>query len=82
MGTGNGENYPWFGALGWLSRLSVWLFDFGSGHNLAVVRSSPASGSVLSMEPAWDSHSPALFAPPLFSHGQVHALFLSLKINK
>lgn len=34
--------------------------DFGSGHNLRVVRSSPASGSTLSMEPAWDFLSPSL----------------------
>ena len=26
--------------------------DFGSGHDLRVVRSSPASGSALGMEPA------------------------------
>lgn len=29
--------------------------DFGSGHDLGVVRSSPAFGSVLSWEFAWDS---------------------------
>ncbi|VFV38414.1 g-protein coupled receptor 26 [Lynx pardinus] len=31
--------------------------DFGSGHNPGVVGSSPVSGSVLSVEPAWDSLS-------------------------
>ena len=36
-----------------------WTFDFGSGHDLTVVRSSPALGSLLSMEPAWDSPSPS-----------------------
>jgi len=28
--------------------------DFGSGHDLGVVRSSPMSGHVLGMDPAWD----------------------------
>jgi len=37
--------------------------DFGSCHDLRVVRSSPASGSALSMEPAWDSLSPFPSAP-------------------
>ena len=34
--------------------------DFGSGPDLAVVRSSPTSGSALSVKPAWDSLSPYL----------------------
>ena len=34
--------------------------DFGSGSDLTVVRSSPASGSTLSVESAWDSLSPSL----------------------
>ena len=43
--------------------------DFGSGHDLTVqfVSSSPAMGSVLtdqSLEPASDSVSPSLSAPP------------------
>ena len=42
--------------------------DFGSGHYLMVMRLSPASGSVLSVEPAWDSPSPSLFAPPQLLH--------------
>ena len=50
--------------------------DFGSGYDLMVVGSSPALGSVLGMEPAWDYLSPSLSAtPPLM-------LALSFKINK
>ena len=45
--------------------------DFGSGHDLRVVRSSPTLGSVLSTEPAWDSLS---ILPPL---AHAHALVLS-----
>ena len=37
--------------------------DFGSGHHLTVVGSTPASDSALSVEPAWDSLS---LSPPLF----------------
>ena len=32
-------------------------FDFGSGHDLVVMRLSPTSSSVMSMAPAWDSVS-------------------------
>ena len=39
--------------------------DFGSGRDLAVLGWSSASGSVLSVEPPWDSLSPSLAAPPL-----------------
>ena len=39
--------------------------DFGLGHDLTVLRSSPELGSELGMEPAWDSHSPFLSEPPL-----------------
>ena len=53
--------------------------DFGSGRDLArSVGLSPASGSMLmaqSLEPALDSVSPSLSAPPLF----MFCLFLSLK---
>ena len=52
---------PWV-APGWLS----WS-DFGSGHNLTVLSSSPMLGSVLpaqSLYPALDSVSPSLSAPP------------------
>ena len=47
-----------------------WAFNFGSGHDLAVVSSNPSSGSVLttwSLEPASDSVSPSLSAPPLLT---------------
>ena len=40
------------GAPGWLSQLSVLLFDFGSGHDLMVMRLSPMSGSARIIEPA------------------------------
>ena len=38
--------------------------DFGSGHDLTVMRTSPVLGSVLSWESAWDSLSPSPPAPP------------------
>ena len=39
---------------------------FGSGRDLMVVRSNPASDSTLNMEPSWDSLSPFLpFSLPL-----------------
>ena len=41
----------------WLSWLSQLTFDFGSGCDLRVVRSSPRSASSLSMESAWESGS-------------------------
>ena len=60
------------GSVGWAS-------DFGSGHDLAIRGFEPrASGSVLtaqSLEPASDSVSPSLSAPPLL----VLCLSLSLK---
>ena len=34
--------------------------DFGSGHDLTIVGLSPALGSALSMEPAWNSLSLSL----------------------
>ena len=41
-------------------------FDFGLGHDLEVVRSSPMSSSALGIGPTWDSPSPS--APhPFFS---------------
>ena len=47
--------------------------DFSSGHNLKFHEITPQVGLWAdSVEPAWDSLSPSLFAPPL----------LSLKINK
>ena len=39
--------------------------DIGSGHDLTVMRSSPESGLVLSVEPAWDSLSPLSALTPL-----------------
>ena len=56
------------GVPGWLGRLSVRL-DFSSGHDLRVMRWSPASGSELGMEPASDS-------PPSAPH------HLSLPLSK
>ena len=50
--------------------------DFGQIVISRFVSSSPELGSVLSVEPAWDSLSPSLFVPPLL----VVSLFL--KINK
>ena len=50
--------------------------DFGSGHDPRVVGSSPPSGSVQDMEPAWDSLS--LSTPPPL----LHVLSLSNKKNK
>ena len=55
----------------WIEHLDL---DMGSGHDLAVVGWGPELGSVLSVEPVWDSLSPSLSAPPLLTH--------SLKINK
>jgi len=45
----------------WVPQLAL---DFGSGHDLRVVRSSTTSGSMLGMEPAEDSLSPSPFALP------------------
>jgi len=47
---------------------------FGSGHDLEAVRSSPAWGSALSVESAWDSLPLSLTLPPAF----MHTRFLSL----
>ena len=53
-----------------------WASDFGSGHDVMVMRLRPTIGLCAdSMEPAWDSLSPLpLSARPPF--------VLSLKINK
>ena len=40
--------------------------DFGSGHDLSVVGSSPKWGFVLRVEPAWDSLSLSFCSSPLF----------------
>ena len=42
--------------VGWVAQLAEHpTLDFASGHDPRVVGSSPVSGSVLSVEPAWDS---------------------------
>ena len=51
--------------------------DFSSGHDILVVRSSPTPGSMLSVEPAWDSLSASLTV----SGSQSLSLSLSLKIK-
>jgi len=43
-------NTIWGGHLG--GSIERWTLDFGSGHDFRVVRSSPASGSVLGVESA------------------------------
>ena len=53
--------------------------DFSSGHDLMVRETEPHTGLWAdgdSAEPAWDSLSPPLTAPPLF------ALSLSLSFSK
>ena len=58
----------------WVAQLVKQLtLDFGSGHDLRVVRSSPTLGFALSMEPAWDSLSPHL---PLLTHVCLLSLIL------
>ena len=50
--------------------------DFGSGHDLTVRELEPRVRLYTdSVEPAWDSFSPSLSAPP-------HSRLLSLKTNK
>ena len=64
-------------APGGLSRLSVQLLTLAQVVISGFVGSSPVPGSSLtvSVEPAWNSVSPSLSAPPLL-------LSISLKINK
>lgn len=50
--------------------------DFSSGHHLRVLRSSLVSGSVLSVDPAWNSLSPSPSVPP---PDLVFSLFLRKK---
>ena len=52
--------------------------DFGSCHDLMVVRLSPASGSMLSVESAWDSLSLILLLMPSLSVSEINK---SLKRN-
>ena len=42
----------------------VSILDFGSVHDLRIMRSSPVLGSMPSVEPAWDSLSPFPSPPP------------------
>ena len=54
------------------------ILDFGSGLDLMVVRLSPVSDSVLSVDPAWDSLSPSLCPSPACAHSLSHTLLLPL----
>ena len=55
--------------------------DIGSGHDLTIDGFKALIGfSTDNMEPAWDSLSPSLSAPPPLSW--VQSLSLSFKINK
>ena len=40
------------GVSGWFMSVKLWTLDFGSDHDLRVMRSNPASGVVLGLEPA------------------------------
>ena len=51
---------------------------FGSGHDPGVMDLSPTSGSVLSVEPAWDS----LSLPLSLSPAHLVSLSLSLSLKK
>jgi len=50
--------------------------DFGLGHDLRVMRSSPLSGSLLGVEPAWDSLSTSPSAPSATSKKSFVLLYL------
>ena len=67
------NTHPW-GA--WVAQSVKHLtLDFSSGHDLMVHEIEPHCGLCAdSVEPAWDSLSPSLSAPPMHT--------LSLKINK
>ena len=56
--------------------------DFGSGHDLMVVRLSPVLGSVLGVEPASDSLSPSSSVPTPLVFSPHVSLSLSLSQNK
>ena len=77
---------PIIGAPGWLSLFSTETLDFSSGHDLRVMGSSPGSGSVPSVESAWDYHPLSLCLSRAHlcerTHAHSHSLSLSLKINK
>lgn len=61
------------------SRLRVH-FDLGSGQDLRIVRLSPRSGSMVSVETAWSSSSPSSSAPTCPLHPL--SRLLSLKKQK
>lgn len=64
MGSNVDDTYWMFGAPG--GSVKCLMLDCGSGHDLRVVRSSPALGSTLGGQPAWDSLSLSLCPfPPL-----------------
>ena len=63
---GSYKDIPGRGAW-WLSGLSIWTLDFGSGHDVRVIRWNPVWGSLMGMESASDSLPPSAFAPPPFS---------------
>ena len=67
----------------WVVQLAKHLtLDFGSGHDLRVMRSSPKSGSTFSMESAWDSLSLSLslsLCPSPYSH--ILSFFLNFIFN-
>lgn len=50
-------------------------FDFHSGRDLQVMRSSPALGSKLNVEPTWDSVPPSLPHSLFFSFSLTSLLF-------
>lgn len=62
------QKMAWKGAPGWPSRLSLQLFDFGSGLYFRVMRCSPISSSALSTGACLGfsfSTSPSALPPPL-----------------
>ena len=57
--------------------------NFGSGHDLMVYKFKPLIGLCTdSVEPALDSLSPSLPAPPLCACSLARSLSLSLSLNK
>ena len=55
--------------------------DFGSGHDLRVLRLTPELGSVLHMKPSWDSLSPLPSTLPLPSTASPHLLTPSFSLS-
>ena len=55
---------------------------FGTGHDLMVCGFEPCIGLCAdSVEPAWDSLSPTLSAPPLLSLSKINKHFSKIKTN-